>query len=406
MFFDTDTGEVVAWIQRPDRRHVVLDVVPLLAAEDMDDHLASERLAGPRADRVRAFVRSLREHRIPAQIVTVPRSELPRLFQHLPSRRGVSLTDIDPVAQEWPGPSAGFFAWGRQPRSLVSAAHGIWGSDIPDPDLWRALLVAEGRDPSLPPDESAESTDLPDDGRPAIWAVRNAQAFLRGVVGYPNGRLAPETRTLAAVARILRVFPTIDRPEWPLLRRWVWRTALADHDLDLSTEALSVIRDDPVDSAVRLLERAPLPSLVPPGRDVLDPDSRRGRLVLLGIASLHPRDLTSGVLVDIDRDKPKPILADGSAEPANLLFHDHVYHAGLRTVRRAIEHSTDGDRLASHGIDAAAVELLRGGDDDRFLARRAAVLDRAVLDFWTTMIEPAARTRRPVALLFGADDGP
>ncbi|MBA3906917.1 MAG: hypothetical protein H0X35_09590 [Pseudonocardiales bacterium] len=61
--------------------------------------------------------------------------------------------------------------------------------------------------------------------------------------------------------------------------------------------------------------------------------------------------------------------------------------------------------LVSHGIDAESAELLRVGDDEGFLARRAVIVDRAVLDHWTRMTEPSARTRRPVALLLGDDDG-
>jgi hypothetical protein len=76
----------------------------------------------------------------------------------------------------------------------------------------------------------------------------------------------------------------------------------------------------------------------------------------------------------------------------------------LVSLREAVETSTDPERLASHGIDGAAADLLRGGDEEAFLARRAATLDRAVLDFWTAMVEPSARTRRPVALLFEDDD--
>lgn len=405
VYLDTDSGEIVAWGQRPDRRHLVLDVKPLLAAEDVDAYLSSEHLAGPRADQVRAFVRSLREHHIPMQVVDFPRSELPRLFRHLRMRSGVSFADIDPPSGQPTGPPASWFAWRSEPRSLVIMARSTSGSGIPDEALWRALLVAEGRDPKLLYDDSAASSDLPDDGRPAVRAVRSAHSFLRGVVGYPSGKLFPEADSLAAVARFLRVFPDVDRAIWPMLRRWVWRIALADGDLDLTPSALSVIREDAAQSAVRLLETAPIPAPIGPGRVELDITGRRGRQVLLGLASLHPRDLSTGVLVDVDAVTPRVILRDRGTEAANLLIHDAPWSGGSTTLREAVETATDPELLASHGIDEVAVDLLRDGDDEAFLARRSATLDRAVLEFWATMIEPSARTRRPVALLFEDDDG-
>ncbi len=83
VFFDVDSDEVIAGGRRPDDRHVLLEVGPLLAAEDLDRHLAVEHLAGLSAERARTFGRALREHAIPVQVVSLPKAELPRLFYYI-----------------------------------------------------------------------------------------------------------------------------------------------------------------------------------------------------------------------------------------------------------------------------------------------------------------------------------
>lgn len=73
-------------------------------------------------------------------------------------------------------------------------------------------------------------------------------------------------------------------------------------------------------------------------------------------------------------------------------------------MRQAVAASVAPELLASHGIDEKAADLLRAGDEDGFLARRSAALDREVLAFWMEMTEPAAPTRRPVGPLFDDED--
>lgn len=402
---DTDTGEVVSWGQRPDRQHVTVDVRALLTADDPESVLTSERLAGPRADRVLEFVGSMQKQPVTAQVTELPRAELPSLFRHLPMRRGVEITDIEPTVGPVPGPAAGWFAWDPAPRSLVVLAHLHQVGDTSDSDVWRMLLVAEGQDPETPYEATAATSDLPDEGRAAVRAVGEAQEFLRGAAGFGAGSLLPDVSSVAVIARFLRVFSPVDQAVWPLLRRWVWRAALGDGELDLSVSALAVIRDDPAASAVRLLERTPIPDPSPPGRTEVDLTARRGRLVALGLASLHPRDLPTRVLVDVEQVGLRKVLPDRPAEIANLMFHEYPYLSGFWDVVDAVLATDDAELLAGHGIDAVAVDLLRTRDDDGFLARRAALLDRLILEFWATMTEPSAVTRRPVALLFGDDDG-
>lgn len=401
IWFDTDLGEVVAWRHRPDRRHVLLPVPSVLTTPDLDEYLGAEDVYGERAERARAFVAAMREHPVLAQVTELPWAELPRLLRNLALRSGVSLSDIRPSPDPQDDPPASFFRRRSGPRSLVMAAWGDFGTRVPDTVLWRALLVADGRDPDLFYDESASATDLPDDGRAAVHAVVQAQSFLCGAVGYPAGRLLPETGTLPVVARFLRVFPDPGEPVWRLLRRWVWRTALAGADPDDRPEALAMIAgDDPIRSAVQLLATAQIPELVPPGRVPLDPDDRYGRLVLLGLASLHPRDLASGLLVDVEEvAAPRKIIPVAGFEAANLVLQDRWWQGAFQNTRHAVE-TARRDLLTSHGIDDVAVDFLRAGADEEFLARRTEVLDRTVVDFWTAVVEPAARTRRPIASLF------
>jgi hypothetical protein len=228
VYLDTDTGEVVSWGQRPDRRHVTVNVLALLTAEDPDAYLASERLTGLRAERVVDFLRSIDRHLVTAQVLELPKAELPSLFRHLPLRSGVDITDIEPAVGPAPGPAARWFAWDPAPRSLVVFARPSLEHSTPDTDVWRLLLVAEGEDPETPYDATATDSGLPGGGRAAVRAVHEAQDFLRGAAGFGGGTLLPGLAEVAVIARFLRVFSPVDEAVWPLLRRWVWRAALDD----------------------------------------------------------------------------------------------------------------------------------------------------------------------------------
>lgn len=403
--FDADTGEVLSWGQRPAEDHEILDLPALVGAPDPEEFLAAERVAGVHADRARSLLAALRRPLIAAQVTDLPRSDLPALFRRNPVRRGVHIGDLGPTIGPDPGADAADWPWSSRAADLVLFAGSMAGPDLPDEDVWRLLLVAEGRDSEAPYDPAAPMSDLPREGLDAVRAVGDSQRILRGWFWLAGGDLLPDVALLAVVARFRRVFPAIEDPVIPLLRRWVWRAALGDAEIDLSPAALEVIRDDATDSALRLLARTPLPTPAPPGRELLDLASRRGRLVLQGMASLHPRDLTTGELIDIEHSRVQPILDDRPAEPANLMFHDHVYAAGLHSVLDAVLGAGDPVLLASHGIDATGVDLLRVRDDDAFLARRAALLDRVVPEVWRRRTEPGAAARRPVALLFEDDHG-
>lgn len=403
LLFDADTGEVLAWGQRPPDTHQTIDLPALLGAGDPEAHLVEHRLVGEHADRARALLDALRLPMIAAQVTELPQADLPALFGRLTMRQGVQSGELGRVVGPAPGPSAAFFAWGPRPRSMVSAAREGLDHDVPDDEVWRLLRVAEGLDPDVPYDPAARESDLPDNGRHAVWAVRNAVFTMRGWFWFGVGRLLPDPAMVGVVARFHRVFPEVDDAVPPLLRRWAWRAALGESEIDLSSEALAVIRDDPADSVLRLLAATPPPSPEPPGRDPVDLASRRGRGVMMGMASLHPRDLTTGELIDVEQSRIQQILREAPAEPANLMFHDHVYRAGLRSVLEAVLATRDPVLLATHGIDETGVALLHARDDEGFLARRAALLDRVVPEFWSRRIEAAAAHRRPVAMMFEDD---
>lgn len=408
-YLDVDTGELVAWSSRPDFSHTLvrLDSRFLDGAEEIVD---GERLGGDRADRVRAIVDTLRRRPVLVETVRLRRTELPRLLDGMPPllRRGLRLTDLDDRADPGPElePPASFFAWHNRPDHLVAEASVVTdGVEISDDDRWRALLAAEGAGLERPVDDPGSSADFAEDGRAAVRAVRKALFVLRASVHYPKRRhLVPEAVTVLVVARLFRRFPDLGPvPATQLLDRWVWRSALAGLDRAGAERLLPLVHTDGVASLLRLLDAQPAPELVPPGRDPLDLDTARGRLVVLGMADLHPRDLLTGALVDVERVRPTGIVRGRPPELANLVLHDQYRHG--RTVREALlDPATGAGLLASHAVDATAVELLRAGDHDGFLARRAAILDDAVLAFWTSETEPAAPNRSPLSLLF--DDDP
>jgi hypothetical protein len=289
LLVDTDTGEVVSWGQAPARGHELLDLFALLGAGDAEEHLAEQRVVGDRAERVRHLLTALRRPTVIAQITDLPRSDLPALVRRLPTRHGVRLGQLEAVFGPEPGPRPEWYAWDASPRALVTFTRtGPLDHRLPDEAVWRLLVVAEGRDPETPYDPSAESVGFTRDGRDATRAVRHAVLAIRGWVLLGGERFLPDLGLVAVMARFLRVFPVADEPVRPLLRRWAWRAALADEEIDLSGDAMDVVRDDPADSALRLLARTPAPLLRPPGREPIDVAGRRGRTVLHGMALAEP----------------------------------------------------------------------------------------------------------------------
>jgi hypothetical protein len=186
-----------------------------------------------------------------------------------------------------------------------------------------------------------------------------------------------------------------------LLRRWLWRGAIAEKLGGASASLQQHVEDIGEDEHVSvqaLLRRtgqpAARPERAPNVENGFSVAHARGKLVLCALWSRIPRSLVDGEkLVASDlfdgavdevlrRIVPAATPAFGRSV-ANRLLHPREGVAAARLVTDCL----DEGALASHGIDLVSRDLLREGRFGDFLARRAAVLDAWITELFDARAE-------------------
>ncbi|HVJ94569.1 MAG TPA: DUF262 domain-containing protein [Labilithrix sp.] len=235
-------------------------------------------------------------------------------------------------------------------------------------------------------------------------ALERTARFLREA-GIPHVALLPYSLIAVVLARFFDRHPEPRARNLVLLRRWLWRGSLAGKltgatvSLRQHVEAVSSDEDASAQALLRLdsvAEDGPVLDL-----GVFRLDTAKSKLAACALASLHPRDLRSGevldvaALFDIDPKRPLPEICAGlSSEHAksvvNRLLHPPM--RGKDAAKAVLE--ADPLLLASHTIPVEARAALARGEADTFLAIRAVQM-RAVFErFFRSQAE------------YGADDSP
>lgn len=278
---------------------------------------------------------------------------------------------------------------------------------LAEPSILTCLLGLRGLDVTRDLSEHMERDPRVLDGAVAEAApvFRRVLSFLRERCAVVHLGLLPSTTPLTVLVRFFALHPEPNGRSLELLARWIWRGFLGDA---FSNDRRSVARRgvaaiDPRDeeeSVQRLLalvgkerEAYVLP-------DDFDARSSESRLALLGLASLRPRDLRSGRMLDVAAH-----IEEHGAEPFGFISSSHssratelsrspanrMIHPGSDLRALLVPLLEDGHRgkevLASHAIDEDAAHALRRGDFELFLIMRAKAVQGAVL----TLAERMAR---------------
>lgn len=383
-----ETRSLLAWLRQHDN-----DLEPA----DFD---LADRLGG-----------SIRDYRVPAYVVSGSDQNLLReVFDRVNSAgRPISRAQVFHALfakDSEPG----------SPASVVQELRQLGFGKIDENRVVQSLLAIRGGDVQRDLREEFEEGD-----DPADWYDRTEQTLARSIKflrseGVAHLLLMPNTLPLPVLAAFFHLHPEPDTWILRLLSRWLWRgwaqgfgneggqtPTLRRAVRTVNPRRLSPGTAPSSYEAVRNLLQA-IPD-TPAGEISLDrfrTDAVNGRLILLALASLEPRD-GEGEVIDLAEEFDKrgveavtELVPGHRSDPAARGF----WRAGYGRPSGAEESSV----LESHAISSSAAAHLRDRDMDAFLDARRAALRDLVGSYLESRIEPGAIVRPPLADLVVADE--
>jgi Protein of unknown function DUF262 len=230
--------------------------------------------------------------------------------------------------------------------------------------------------------------------------------FLRQDAGVLDDTLLPGRATLVnTLGKFFRHHPHPRPRSRELLSRWLWRSALSG----AYTPTLGLI--DPTDeegSVQHLLDRVEIqhPAL-PSVADAFNVRSASSKLQAMALMELQPRDLESGELLDMGTRSTFVMVLKGRQTEGELALSvaNRLAHPARSGLRKALLQVTDTPTQASHGISPEAFSALQAGDNQRFLALRAATLQQHFEQVFARHARWDATDRPSLASLVISDDG-
>ncbi len=311
---------------------------------------------------------------------------------------------------------------GSSPSTLQELSEDLMGAGMGRLDesrLLTCLLALRGLDPTrtLAEHYDKDSQVLSGAVAEALPILRRVLSFLRTDAGIPHLRLLPKSILLDVLTRFFLRNEDPSPRTRTLLARWYWRTVLGAGSFDdrtLRRRGIAAVSDDEEESIQELLrlvhKERPRSFELP---EAFDARADESRIVLLALAHLGPRDLTSGEPIDIpglleqrDKDAFVKILKRsglrGSRSAANRILHPSGVPI-LRLLKKRIPNyalialfrsrrdepgldlleprAADDPILKSHAVDKQAAELLKAGDLDGFISQRSVSLTAEVRRF-------------------------
>lgn len=355
-----------------------------------------------------AAAKAIREYQIPTYVVTSnDEPALRQIFDRL-NNTGKPLSKAEVFHALHSG------LGGDEPEDLrgvgaVSARLGFGQFD--DRLALRCVLAYRGGDVFRDEfqDEFSSAEDRRATFREVSAALRAVIEFLQQKAGIPHGRLLPYSHVVPVLTRFVRLHGEPRDRIADLLRRWVWRDAVAGTVARATSVAAvrqaveAVDADDPYAAAQALLRNVPRANHFTPDLDKVHLNHAAAKINLLGLLARGPLDLTSAQPLDpasaFDGGNPvRDIISDRST-PLARTFANRVVTGpapGRRPVRSALAEAP-AEVARSHLVDREGQRLLASGDVDGFLHWRAMAVASAVAAHVDAMAEWGARDGRPVA---------
>jgi hypothetical protein len=344
---------------------------------------------------------AIREYPISSYVVTSPdEASLAVMFRRM-NDTGKPLTKTEVFAALHSGLA------GDEPldlRELARIPAELGFGRLDDRLALRSLLAFRGGD-ILRDDyegEFSSPADRADTFRELAAALREVVAFLRDEAGIPHVRLLPHTDVLPVLVRFVGIHGAPEGRAARLLRRWLWRGALAAPwmraigSVGLREQLTAAGLADPFAAARALLREVP----AVPGSEIdlseVDFTEASTKVNLLGLLAAAPRNLRTGEPVDVARlleaGSPLwPILTGSTAALADSIANRAVADDGSGPDVRALLIAARPEVAASHLVDEEGQRLLAAGADDEFLARRANAATEVIKAHIDQMAEWGAR---------------
>ena len=328
----------------------------------------------------------IREYQVPSYIVEASDDQVLRTIFHRINRSGRQLEETDVFHALFSSLSP------KQPSDLRQLAQRSekWGfGSLAESDVLNALLAVQGIPLDREFTEALAHEDVPAALRATDAALREAIVFLRRDADISHVELLPYALPIVVLSKFFHVFSAPKARSRLRLRRWLWRGALGARLTGATVgmrQHLACIREgDEEGSVERLLKLAG----GSPAEDVQHLDGfhfarARSKLQCCALASLHPRDLSTGDQLDVPEllSAPRP---DERAEKVTIIVRSQRANKELaqslsnrmlyprmpgQELIQAIIAMEDKATLASHAITRDAQRALRAGDVDRFLELR------------------------------------
>jgi hypothetical protein len=351
--------------------------------------------------------KAIREYQIPTYVVTSPDEEpLVEIFRRM-NNTGKPLTKAEVFAALHSSIA------GDEPVDLhslgrISAELGYGALD--DRLALRCVLAFRGGDIFREDfrDEFTSEADRIETFRDLAAALRDVVGFLRGEAEIPHVRLLPYSHVVPVLIRFVRVHGTPDGRAAALLRRWVWRSAVAGTRargisvVDIRGQVAAADDIDPVRSAQLLLRQVPAFPDVTAELDKVHFNHAMTKINVLGLLAAEPRDLKTGHPVDVvsllDSGSPlRTIVNTPPPEYVNSIANRAVTDLGSgRTLQHALAVAAP-EIAASHLVDDEAQRLLAAGRVDEFLARRGRAAAKLIKAHIDQMAEWGARDGRAMS---------
>lgn len=409
LYYDLSTAE----FRRPGGRRPRQDWVPLRRVVDTNDFvnwLLEFREADATTEQVQAATElgnQLRDYKIPVSLVRdAAEAELRVIFDRM-NTFGRRLTQAE-VFQSLHAASDG--SKPADLRALVEEVRDLGFGSLQEDTVLRALLAIRGGDPYRDfRNEFRNGEDPAVAFVAASDALRRAIDFLQREAHIPHLRALPYVYVIPVLTRFFALHPGASSRSRLLLRRWLWRDAVAGGSggsgaAPIMRRAAQAITDDEPASVQQLLKLTPIIDV--PLLDLSSHQLNRAasRINLALLDQLQPADFQTGEPVDV------PALLDGGELlriPSGSGSVDSIacifLHPALRDDELpAILSEASPDVLASHGL-ASPIEPAADVGLSSVIAARADTLSKVLPERLLALTE-TERNDRPAIATLAVDD--
>jgi hypothetical protein len=259
-------------------------------------------------------------------------------------------------------------------------------------------------------DEFSSKADRAATFREVAALLREVVAFLQRDVCIPHSKILPYSHVMPILIRFTRIHGLPDKRVATLLRRWIWRSAVAATRargisvVDVRHQVLAVEDRTPLNAARNLLDLVPTSADLTVDLTKVHLNHAMTRINVLGFLSAVPRDLNTREPLDIRsiftttaRGPLHPIIISGAIPHSRTLANRVIsppISAKFLVQKLAYAPS---DVAESHLMDRETQTLLFEGRYDEFLVKRSRIAETVIRTHVDRMAEWGARDGRAIA---------